>query len=102
MRVPALRRSRTLRLPSRRPPLPRFNWILARLREGKPFLATDLARAFEVDVRTAYRDIRALQDQLNVPFDYEPSARTYRLTEPMALLSPCSPGACVRSTATRS
>src|SRR6266571_5160874 len=42
-------------------------WALHRLRSGKALKATDLAREFEVAVRTAYRDLEWLRDEWRVP-----------------------------------
>jgi predicted DNA-binding transcriptional regulator YafY len=73
---------------STRPPIRRLFWALARLREGKPLKATDLAREFEVNVRTAYRDIDFLRDEWRVPAEYDAHQGTYVLTEPMTELPP--------------
>jgi predicted DNA-binding transcriptional regulator YafY len=54
------------------------------LRAGRPLKATDLAREFEVNVRTAYRDLDFLREQWNVPLEFDRAQGTYRLTEPMA------------------
>jgi len=79
---------RSVRGPARslstRPPLRRLVWAVNRLRSGKPLKATDLAAEFEVNVRTAYRDLDFLRDQWRVPLEYDHSEQTYRLTEPMA------------------
>src|SRR5262249_19568406 len=67
-----------------RPPLQRLRWAVTLLRSGKQLKATDLAREFEVNVRTAYRDLDFLRDQWNVPLEFDRAQGTYRLTEPMA------------------
>ena len=86
------RSRRALRPPPRtlstRPPLRRLFWAVARLREGKPLKATDLAREFEVNVRTAYRDLDFLRDEWRVPVEYDHHEGTYFLTEPMTDLPP--------------
>jgi hypothetical protein len=69
-----------------RPPLRRLLWALQRLRSGKPLRATDLAREFEVAVRTAYRDLDFLRDEWRVPVEYDHHQGTYWLTEPVASL----------------
>jgi predicted DNA-binding transcriptional regulator YafY len=73
---------------STRPPLRRLFWAVARLREGKPLKATDLAREFEVNIRTAYRDLDFLRDEWRVPVEYDAHQGTYVLTEPMTELPP--------------
>ena len=73
-------------MPSRRPPQLRTYWILGRLRDGRSFTAKDVAGAFEITDRTAYRDLVFLRDQLNVPLHFERPKRTWRLTEPTAVL----------------
>ena len=69
-----------------RPPLRRLLWALQRLRSGKPLRATDLAREFEVAVRTAYRDLDFLRDEWRVPLEFDHHKGTYWLTEPVAAL----------------
>jgi len=69
-----------------RPPLRRLLWALQRLRSGKPLRATDLAREFEVAVRTAYRDRDFLRDEWRVPLEYNHHQGTYHLTEPVGSL----------------
>jgi predicted DNA-binding transcriptional regulator YafY len=63
-------------------------WALARLRSGRSLKATDLAREFEVHVRTAYRDIDFLRDEWRVPLEFDRSRGSYYLTEPTALVTP--------------
>src|SRR5438128_10330944 len=72
--------------PATRPPLRRLLWALQRLRAGKPVRATDLAREFEVALRTAYRDFEFLRDDWRVPLEYDHHKGTYTLTKPMAAL----------------
>lgn len=86
MRAPAVRRGRTLSLPSRRALHVRFQSILGRLRGGKRVTATSLARAFEMTERTMYRDLATLRDGMNVPLDYDAAERTWRLTSPTMTL----------------
>jgi len=69
-----------------RPPLRRLLWALQRLKSGKPLRATDLAREFEVAVRTAYRDLDFLRDEWRVPLEYDHHQATYHLTEPVGSL----------------
>jgi predicted DNA-binding transcriptional regulator YafY len=57
---------------------------LRRLRSSKPLKAKDIAEEFEVNVRTAYRDLDFLRDQWRVPIEYDRGKATYVLTEPMA------------------
>ncbi len=82
------RRAASPRTLSTRPPLRRLFWAIARLREGKPLKATDLAREFEVNVRTAYRDLDFLRDEWRAPVEYDPHLGSYVLTEPMTELPP--------------
>jgi predicted DNA-binding transcriptional regulator YafY len=44
--------------------------------------APDLARRWEVAVRTAYRDLEFLRNEWNAPVEYDRSRRTYVLTQP--------------------
>jgi predicted DNA-binding transcriptional regulator YafY len=85
---PARRRAaiRPVRTLATRPPLRRLMWAFHRLRGGKPLRATDVAREFEVNVRTAYRDLDFLRDEWRVPLEYDRHQGTYRLTEPVAPL----------------
>ncbi len=71
-----------------RPPLRRLFWALARLRSGRPLKATDLAAEFEVNVRTAYRDLDFLRDEWRVPLEFDRAKGSYLLTEPMTALPP--------------
>jgi len=71
---------------STKPPLQRLYWALGRLRSNKPLKATDLAAEFEVNIRTAYRDLDFLRDQWNVPIEFDRARGTYLLTEPTAEL----------------
>lgn len=77
-----LQRSRA-RSPAR-PQLRRLFWALARLRSGRRLTAVELAREFEVDVRTAYRDMDLLRDDWRVPLEYDRERGSYRLTEPLS------------------
>jgi len=63
-------------------------WALGRLRSGRPLKATDVAREFEVSLRTAYRDLDFLRDEWRVPVEFDRDKATYLLTEPTAALSP--------------
>src|SRR5262245_21592913 len=55
-------------------------------RAGRPLKATDLAREFEVNVRTAYRDLDFLRDDWRIPIEFDRRENSYRLTEPTAAL----------------
>lgn len=72
--------------PAAKPPLRRLFWALGRLRAGRPLKATDLAREFEVTVRTAYRDLDFLRDDWRVPLEFDRQQGTYRLTGPVGAL----------------
>ena len=61
---------------------------MARLRSGQSLKATDLAREFEVGVRTAYRDLDFLRDQMGADVGYDRSGRTYRLSGSATSLPP--------------
>ncbi len=87
MARPALRKASTIsRLTGTHPQLRRLWWALTRLRTGQPLKATDLASEFEVDVRTAYRDIDFLRDEWRIPLEFDRAKGTYLLTEPLAEL----------------
>ena len=62
----------------------RLFWALARLRSGRRLTAVELAREFEVDVRTAYRDMDVLRDDWRVPVEFDRERSSYRLTEPLS------------------
>lgn len=62
----------------------RLFWALSRLRDGHRLTAVELARAFEVDVRTAYRDLDLLRDDWRVPLEFDRARGSYALTEPLA------------------
>lgn len=66
----------------------RVFWTLGQLRAGRPLKATDIARTFEIGLRTAYRDLDFIRDSFGVPFDYDRRAGTYRLTSATAPLPP--------------
>ncbi len=72
--------------PATRPPLRRMLWAVQRLQTGRPLRATDLAREFEVSVRTAYRDLDFLRDEWHARVEYDHHKGTYWLTEPLAPL----------------
>jgi predicted DNA-binding transcriptional regulator YafY len=76
------------RSPSTRPPLRRLMWAINCLKEGRSLKATDLAREFEVNVRTAYRDMDFLRDSWRVPLEFDRGRGTYCLTEPYTDLPP--------------
>jgi predicted DNA-binding transcriptional regulator YafY len=63
-------------------------WALSRLRAGARLTATELAREFEVSVRTAYRDLDFLRDDWRVPLEFDRDNGSFRLTEPTALVTP--------------
>jgi predicted DNA-binding transcriptional regulator YafY len=67
-----------------RPQMRRLFWALARLRSGRRLTAAELAREFEVDVRTAYRDVDVLRDDWRVPVEYDRERSSYRLTAPLS------------------
>jgi len=71
-----------------RPPLRRLIWAYERLRSGRPLKATDLALHFEVNVRTAYRDLDFLRDDWRMPIEFDRSRGSYLLTEPTTTLPP--------------
>jgi predicted DNA-binding transcriptional regulator YafY len=79
--------SPSLRSPAR-PQLRRLFWALARLRSSRRLTATELAREFEVDVRTAYRDLDLLRDDWRVPLEFDRDRGSYRLTAPLSELPP--------------
>jgi len=83
-RRPAARPHRALA--TTRPQLRRLMWAMQRLRSGKVLRATDVAREFEVNVRTVYRDLDFLRDECRVPIEYDRPQGTYRLTEPVGSL----------------
>jgi predicted DNA-binding transcriptional regulator YafY len=68
--------------------LRRALWALARLRAGRTVTAVDLSRQFEISLRTAYRDFDFLRDDWRVPVAFDRARRTFRLTEPAALVAP--------------
>jgi hypothetical protein len=77
---------------------------LTRLRSGRPLKATDVAAEFEVNVRTAYRDLDFLRDEWRVPLEFDRAKGSYLLTEPMTSLPPValSQGELIRPPATTS
>ena len=76
----------TARAISTLPQLRRLLWAVGRLRAGRPLKATDLASEFEVNVRTAYRDLDFLRDDWRAPLEFDRAQATYRLTEPTVAL----------------
>ena len=76
------------RPPAARALLRRAAWTVARLRAGRQLTATDLAREFEISVRTAYRDLDFLRDEWRVPLEFDRQRGTFWLTEPTALVTP--------------
>jgi predicted DNA-binding transcriptional regulator YafY len=76
----------TVRAISTLPQLRRLLWAVGRLRSGQSLKANDLATEFEVNVRTAYRDLDFLRDDWRVPLEFDRSQGTYRLTEPTVAL----------------
>jgi predicted DNA-binding transcriptional regulator YafY len=62
----------------------RLFWALNRLRSGRRLTAVELSREFEVDVRTAYRDMDLLRDDWRVPLEFDRERGSYRLTEPLS------------------
>jgi predicted DNA-binding transcriptional regulator YafY len=63
-------------------------WILGQLRSQRPLKAADVAREFEVSLRTVYRDLDFLRDEWRVPLDFDRQRETFYLTEPTALVTP--------------
>lgn len=57
-------------------------WTVGELRAGRRLQAGDIARRFEMDIRTAYRDVESLKDSFRAPIEYDRTANTYVLTEP--------------------
>jgi predicted DNA-binding transcriptional regulator YafY len=76
------------KLPATRPPLRRIVWTINRLRSGEPLTGMDVAREFEVSVRTVYRDLDFMRDQLATPLAYDAHDRTYVLTDKTYSLPP--------------
>ena len=68
--------------------LRRVCWAVARLKESRALTAVQLAREFEVSVRTAYRDFDFLRDEWRVPVEFDQARGTYVLTEPTAAWPP--------------
>ena len=62
--------------------------MLGRLRAGQPLKATDVAREFQVGVRTAYRDLDFLRDEFRAPIEYDRARGTYLLTDTTVALPP--------------
>jgi predicted DNA-binding transcriptional regulator YafY len=71
-----------------RPLLRRALWAVTRLKAGTPLTAADIARRFDISVRTAYRDFDFLRDDWRVPIEFDVRRRTYTLTDPTALVTP--------------
>lgn len=88
--MPGARSTAAVRSHATRPPLRRLLWAIKRLKDGRSLKATDLAREFEVNVRTAYRDLDFLRDSWRVPVEFDRAQGSYRLTEPYADLPPVS------------
>lgn len=68
--------------PATRPPLRRLFWTMGQLQRGRTFTANDLARRWEVGLRTAYRDIDFIRDSWMAPVEFDRSKHGYVLTEP--------------------
>jgi predicted DNA-binding transcriptional regulator YafY len=68
--------------------LRRITWAVGRLRSGSILKATDLAREFEISLRTAYRDLDFLRDEWRIPLEFDRRRGTFFLTEPTAFLPP--------------
>jgi hypothetical protein len=62
-----------------RPPIERMQRIARMLRTGQRFTARTVAQTFEVNHKTAVRDIEFLRDRLGYDFEYDKSSATYRL-----------------------
>lgn len=76
------------RLPATRPPLRRMVWLVGRLRAGDALTANSVAEQFEISLRTAYRDVDFLRDQLRAPVEYDARQRSYVLTDKTFSLPP--------------
>ncbi len=63
-------------------------WTLGQLQAGVPLKATDVAKRFEVGLRTAYRDVDFLRDRMRAPIVWDPAGRTFRLTATTTQLPP--------------
>lgn len=57
-------------------------WAVAQLQHGRAVTAGQLAREFEISIRTAYRDFDFLRDEWRLPIAFDPARGTYVLTEP--------------------
>jgi len=68
--------------------LRRITWAVGRLRTGSILKATDLAREFEISLRTAYRDLDFLRDEWRIPLEFDRRRGTFFLTEPTTFLPP--------------
>jgi predicted DNA-binding transcriptional regulator YafY len=62
--------------------------MINRLRAGQPLTAGDAAAEFEVSLRTIYRDLDFLRDQLDAPLEYDAQQHSYVLTEKTYSLPP--------------
>lgn len=70
-----------------RPIIERLHYIATQLREEHPITAQKIAKRFEIDARTAGRDLTFLRDRLGYDFEWQPGANTYRLKNaPVAIL----------------
>jgi len=58
-------------------------WFIESLEKGRALTATDIAREWQVSVRTAYRDLDALRDDWRLPLEYDAACRLWRLTGPI-------------------
>jgi predicted DNA-binding transcriptional regulator YafY len=67
--------------PTARPPMERILWIDDRLRKGGKLRLQDICEKFEIDERTAYRDIAFLRDRLQAPIAHTRD-RGYYYTDP--------------------
>lgn len=66
-----------------RPPLERMLRIHEELRRARPINCTQLCALLEVNRKTIVRDIAFMRDRLDLPVEFDHSARTYRYTSPV-------------------
>lgn len=75
------------RLGYERTPIARIVCLATLLRNQTSFNCMEVARRFEVSRKTIQRDLDYLRDQLGLAFEYDNSARSWRLhSAPRAVL----------------
>src|SRR5215212_3865864 len=67
-----------------RPPIERMLRIHEELQRNRVTNCTTLAYALEVSRKTVVRDIGFMRDRLELPIEFDPSAKVYRYTRPVA------------------